>query len=241
MHSYLPLNNTYLKAKGLGTMNHVIINGYFISLPPIGTGLYGTTYKAYDMKNPRDVAIKTTSNLSRAQREVEVMKGYEICKYLPALYDYFTYGETAYTVMEYIKGKRFGLDFSTRSETKYEETYSLTVVLNILEALQKLHDSGWVHMDTKPGNIIAWENNPEQITLIDFNTSREIRKNLIQIDIRNAAKMFFFLTTGFVPRCPENASFKNKKIRSAILKAFSKDKYGYSSAKDFYDSLVLCR
>ena len=54
----------------------------------------------------------------------------------------------------------------------------------ILEGLGFIHDSGWVHRDIHPGNILIANPNPEQITditvkIADFGLAREIRSKLL--------------------------------------------------------------
>ena len=53
----------------------------------------------------------------------------------------------------------------------------------ILKGLDFIHDSGWVHRDIHPGNILIANPNPEQITditvkIADFGLAREIRSRL---------------------------------------------------------------
>ena len=53
----------------------------------------------------------------------------------------------------------------------------------ILKGLDFIHDSGWVHRDIHPGNILIANPNPEQITditvkIADFGLAREIRSKL---------------------------------------------------------------
>lgn len=214
-------------------MNH--IDKYILSPLPVGSGLYATVYKAYDVENSRIVAIKNTTNIKRACREVEVMKAYGSHKYLPTLYDFFLYKDAAYIVMEYINGKSLGIDFRTKSKTQLNEKQSLSIVLKMLKALQTLHDSGYAHMDTKPGNVII---STEAIKVIDFNTSKPVTKKLVQVDIRNAAKMFVFLTNGFIPRPIEKANFADNRIRSVIFESVSPlRRHGYHTAMEFYSAL----
>lgn len=76
-------------------------------MKPIGKGLYGTIYLAYDQVNNREVAIKEFISLEQGRHEAYVMKKYGVSKHLPTFYESFSNRGKAYIVMEYIKGETF--------------------------------------------------------------------------------------------------------------------------------------
>jgi len=81
-----------------------------------------------------------------------------------------------YLVLEFIEGER--LD-EWGNESSIEESELVGIVLQIAEALIATHDSGLLHLDVKPQNVIVGENG--DAALIDFGLSQN---NADQIDNR---------------------------------------------------------
>jgi serine/threonine protein kinase len=215
-------------------VKQTIMNKYEIDTNPIGKGYYGTVYRGYDLAYERAVAVKITSNIKRACREVEVMKRCGESKYLPVLYDFIVDKNKACIVMELIKGKELE-DINSRGKLTNE--YSIKILISILKGLHSLHQRGYSHRDTKPKNILMINNNPQKIKIIDFNVSGRIKsKEAIHQDLRSAAEVFLYLINGTAPGKKEKSSFKSKKLKAVILKALNKQDT-YNSASEFIDAL----
>ncbi|MDR5659249.1 protein kinase [Serpentinicella sp. ANB-PHB4] len=223
-------------------MKEIRVKNYTIKLAPIGQGAYSRVYKGYDHINKKSVAIKIMTDPLKAAKEAKVMRAYQESDYLPHYYNFFIEKNRAYLVMEHINGRVLGGDYYYRGK-KHDQKFSLEVVINTLRGLQQLHNSGYVHWDVKPKNTMIIAGSPKKIKIIDFNSTRLINeKNSIQKDIGHVAMMYIYLTNGIVPESPEQAVFRNKEIKSVILRALNKEKEAqYPSAKEFMQALLGCK
>ncbi|SES72782.1 serine/threonine protein kinase [Natronincola peptidivorans] len=220
-------------------MKYFKLDKYRVTTKPIGKGCHGTVYRGYDTVKKKTVAIKVTSRLNSAYREVKVMKKYGQSKYLPVLYDFYIKNNKAYIVMEYIRGKKLGGHFNGHGKI-YEDKDSIEILIQILKGLHQLHKSEYYHWDTKPENIMMINNKKIRIKIIDFNMAGTIKdKESIQKDIWHAAMMYIYLMHGTVPEEIEKVKFKDPKLKSVILKTFNKNNEDrFHSAKEFIDALA---
>ncbi|MGF7185881.1 serine/threonine protein kinase [Desulfitispora alkaliphila] len=134
----------------------------------LGRGVQSQVYKGYDLINKRDVAIKKRVNIKGAQQEVKIMKKYGQHPYLPKLYDYFTYKNRAYIVMEHVDGKPLGRG---RKVEKKSEEDAVEITINVLKGLGHLHTHNILHVDTLPKNVMLLPGN--NVKIIDFGFSFE--------------------------------------------------------------------
>lgn len=163
----------------------------------LGEGGFGITYIGYDINLDAQVAIKEffPSNFASRekagpnviphegdaedffikQRDRFLGEAKRLAKFrntpaVVSVLDFFKDNGTAYLVMNYIDGMtlRRLLDYSDGRIT-VEET--LKIIEPIMLALKEIHDSGFIHRDISPDNImISNENN--RVYLIDFGTAR---------------------------------------------------------------------
>ncbi len=182
--SYLPVGS-FLREKYL--MGRVL-----------GEGGFGITYIGYDINLDAQVAIKeffprnyasrargTDTQVIPNEGEAEVFFYKQRDKFLdeakrlakfrntPAVVsvlDFFKDNGTAYLVMTYINGMtlRKLLDYSGGRITA-EET--LKIIQPVMLALKEIHDSGFIHRDISPDNIMISDLS-NRVYLIDFGTAR---------------------------------------------------------------------
>ncbi len=158
------------------------------SLPPsvgkyrvdgvLGRGAMGVVYRAYDAAIDRVVALKTirTDLLSsddaaqwreRFRREARAAAR---CLHpnIVTVFEYGEAGEIAFIAMEHVAGRQL-LDFLTGPRL-LDRKLALSVVTQMLLALDYAHARGIVHRDIKPANVLLLEDG--QVKVADFGVAR---------------------------------------------------------------------
>jgi len=124
----------------------------------LGRGGAGVVYLAHDTKLDRSVAIKSLppevkdnpKALSRFTREARVLASLNHPN-IATIHEVLERAEgLSYLVLEYIPGQTLA-ERITKGPLKLEET--LTIALQIAEALAAAHEHDVIHRDLKPGNI----------------------------------------------------------------------------------------
>ncbi|WP_066322161.1 serine/threonine protein kinase [Anoxybacteroides amylolyticum] len=135
---------------------------------PLGNGANGAVYLAESKKGL--VAIKVSDNSTTITSEVNVLKRFSKVQGAalgPSLldmddwYDQKINRTIPFYVMEYIKGE----DFFSFIRKRGKE-WLVILVLQLLSALEQLHEEGWVFGDLKPENVLV-AGNPPTIRLLD--------------------------------------------------------------------------
>lgn len=163
----------------------------------LGAGGFGITYKAWDNTLQTEVCIKeyypvgianrtvTASQVSvytnadeasykrgmqRFLREARGLAKLGSVKNIVNVHDYFEENNTAYMVMEYLKGKTLKC-FVRENGGKVDEDVAIHVACSVLEALQHVHAVGIIHRDISPDNIYICDN--MEVKLIDFGALKQ--------------------------------------------------------------------
>ena len=153
----------------------------------IGKGAMGVVYKGYDPVLERHVALKAVRkelvDPDLAEQIIARFKNEALAASRlthPAIVGIYDYGENkqlAYIAMEFVQGR--GLrDFLARQE-RFGLRDVMTIMSQLLDALDYAHDHGVVHRDVKPANIIMTANG--SLKLADFGIARIDRSNLTQL------------------------------------------------------------
>ena len=180
----------------------------------LGHGGFGVTYQGSDIPMQLPVAIKEFFPLGCARRGLNLMPGRKIpsqeyveqrvrfleeARVLARLnhtgivrvHTAFEENNTAYMVMEYVRGKTLEALINERGRLNEEEV--LGYVHKLAEALEVMHgqgEEGILHRDIKPANIMV---TPEgRVVLIDFGTARQFAANV-------SRAMSQTLTPGYAP------------------------------------------
>ncbi|MEZ6039887.1 MAG: SUMF1/EgtB/PvdO family nonheme iron enzyme [Planctomycetaceae bacterium] len=151
--------------------------GRYDLLRPLGQGAMGQVYLALDttldrrvaLKMPKPAVAKEADFLTRFTREAKSAAGLNhnnICR----VYDAGEIGGTAYITMDFIEG--VPLDELIQASTVLSLDTTLEMVRVIADAVQHAHESGVIHRDLKPGNIIIDERQRPIVT--DFGLARRI-------------------------------------------------------------------
>ena len=177
----------------------VLENRYLIGRS-LGYGSFGITYIAWDGKLERKVAIKEFLPSQFATRQVrqqplEITNEEKYQRQFAAgkkkfleegrklsqtngiegvvhMYDCFEANNTAYIVMEYLRGETLADLLKRRGTLTEAEAKDLAVPL--LQALQEVHARGIIHRDIAPDNIFLArdDENNLSVKLIDFGAAR---------------------------------------------------------------------
>ena len=158
--------------------------GRYDIISELGKGAMGVVYKAYDPVIDRLVAIKTINKqmvdvdeadaLSRLRREAQ-SAGRLSHPNIVGIYDYGENDRFAYIAMEFIDGKPLN---SLMSEEPMQPARALSVMRQLLAALDYSHDKKVVHRDIKPANMLVMEDGLVKIT--DFGIARIESSTLTQ-------------------------------------------------------------
>jgi uncharacterized protein with WD repeat len=105
------------------------------------------------------------------------------------VYDFFEENNTAYMVMEYLRGKSLAKLVEERGGALGEQE-AVGYILKVCEALDVVHKAGYLHRDIKPENIIVCGDG--RVVLIDFGAARAFMAG-------KTGRMTVILTPGFAP------------------------------------------
>jgi len=160
----------------------------------LGAGGFGITYRARELRLERDVAIKEflprelamrgdngasvepisahdfstfEYGLGRFEDEAKTLTKFRHPNIVPVLRS-FDANNTAYLVMEYVEGASL-FDILQGGKTLSEPQIQ-AILAPMLDGLETVHKTGYLHRDIKPGNIyIRADGSP---VLIDFGAAR---------------------------------------------------------------------
>ncbi|MBW8830458.1 MAG: serine/threonine protein kinase [Burkholderiales bacterium] len=196
----------------------------------IGKGAMGVVYRGYDPVIKRHVAIKTirkeliddedmTETLSgRFRREAQAAGTLNH----PGIVSVYEYGEDtqhAFIAMEFVEGNSLR-EFLTQGAA-FNEHDSVSIMVQVLDALEFAHSHAIWHRDIKPANILVMSNG--RVKLTDFGIARietadRTTTNLImgtpgfiapemylggqidhRVDIFASGVLFYYLLSGKAP------------------------------------------
>ena len=207
--SYMPVGTT-LQAGKYRIVSH------------LASGGFGNTYKAKNLFFDEIVAIKEfymkgvthrdaeTQNVSVSNSDNEPMfieqkekflkearRIYKLsklgCKNIVDVKDFFEENGTAYYVMGYIEGQ--SLSKKTKEampEHRLPQREVYEYLMQVLSALEVVHDKNLFHLDLKPGNVMV--DNEGKAMLIDFGASKQTNP-----DGGEATRTALCYTPGYAP------------------------------------------
>jgi serine/threonine protein kinase/tetratricopeptide (TPR) repeat protein len=155
------------------------LNGFKI-LSVIGAGGMGKVYRAEQTKLQRTACIKTL--LPELANDPDIAQRFEREGVATALIRHnnivniYDFGRTddgiLYIAMEYVEGRT--LRTILRTEAPVPSRRAITLVQQILSALDEAHASGVVHRDLKPANVLVTRHRDggELVKVVDFGIAK---------------------------------------------------------------------
>jgi len=148
--------------------------GRFAVLRTLGEGGMGVVYSAYDEELDRRVALKllrpgrdnSPRNQARMQREARAMAKLSHPNVVQ-VYEVGRFEEQVFLAMEFVQGKTLGL-WLKAAPRGWQDV--LNVLVQAGRGLHAAHESGIIHGDFKPDNILI--DAEERVRVVDFGLSR---------------------------------------------------------------------
>ena len=158
----------------------VILQSRYRVLRQLGRGGMGAVYEAVDLRLGHSVAIKQTLTedetlWTQFEREARLMARLNHPA-LPRVSDYFTEGNRAFLVMQFVDGNDLA-EMLARQPGPLPERVVIAWADQLLDALIYLHSHDWqvVHRDIKPHNLKVAEGG--RIVLLDFGLAKSQGEN----------------------------------------------------------------
>jgi serine/threonine-protein kinase len=215
--------------------------GKYDVVKELGGGGMGTVYKAIDPGIGRTVAIKVIKGdfadnpelLSRFRSEARAV-GRLTHPNIVVLHELDSDHGNPYLVMEYLDGTPLDKVISQRRDLTL--IHKLEIIIEVLGALHFAHQSGIIHRDVKPANVMVLKDG--HVKLLDFGIARQENLNLTKSgqllgtmtyiapeqlneevadarsDVYSTGIMLFELLTFSLPfEAKDSASLFNKRLR----------------------------
>ena len=176
-----------------------ILQGRYVVGCMLGQGGFGITYIGYDWKLETTVCIKEffprgmaaripdrsgqvywgsskTAIPLKLQREAFVSEARKAVKVrslssLVNVWDVFYENETAYIIMEYIKGITVK-EYLMKKGTPMDIGECMALLVPVIRDLQKVHELGIVHRDISPDNLMIREDG--RVMLLDLGAAKDL-------------------------------------------------------------------
>lgn len=172
-----------------------VLQGRYIVGKVLGFGGFGVTYIGYDAELERVVAIKEflpsmfatrlsgdtqvsvfqgastkqyEAGMHRFVEEAQTLAGFNGIPGIVDIYDSFCGNNTAYIIMQFLKGTDVKHILGEKTRIDYEQARK--IILTICDTLAPVHEKGMVHRDISPDNIYITE--AGEIKLLDFGAAR---------------------------------------------------------------------
>jgi serine/threonine protein kinase/tetratricopeptide (TPR) repeat protein len=155
-----------------------VVAGRFVIGERLGKGGMGEVYRAEDLKLKRTVALKRLAPQLRAdpvyrrrfQQEAERVSRFSDA-HVAAVYDVLEEQGEMFFVMEYVEGQT--LRRRLRSAMTLEQFFG--IAKDCAQALIAAHDSGIIHCDIKPENIMLATNG--HVKILDFGVAKHLPRS----------------------------------------------------------------
>jgi eukaryotic-like serine/threonine-protein kinase len=171
----------------------------------LAAGGMGVVYRGVDLQRDRPVAVKFVHEafaslptlVKRFQREVAAMQRLSH-KNLVAIVDSGVAAGVPYLVMDYHEGQSLN-DLLDRGGGEWTPRRALTITRQILAGVGHAHESGVVHRDLKPDNMLVLAG--DEVKILDFGLAKMISEEGAGTQLTNTG--FALGTPGYMS--PEQA------------------------------------
>ena len=154
-----------------------LISGRYLIESLIGSGGMANVYKAYDNMLGRTVALKVLKAEHRGDMEVVRRFEREARAVLTLSHENIVRsyavgedGDISYIVLEYVEGST--LKELIKSDGPISPKVAVSITAQVLDALAHAHESGIIHRDVKPQNVIITPRGKAKLT--DFGIARDV-------------------------------------------------------------------
>ena len=134
--------------------------GRYKILKEIGHGGQGIVYQAHDPVLDRQVALKVLQSDSGEDKQITDLFLHEARvaarlsdAHIIPIYDFGVEKQSPYITMQLVDGP--SLDRLLEKRDPLPLAYALTVLIQAADGLAFAHDTGVIHLDVKPGNILV--------------------------------------------------------------------------------------
>jgi serine/threonine protein kinase len=155
-----------------------LIDGRYRISCYVGCGGMGSVYKARHLQLDRDVAIKflyeqycvDVASVRRFQREARIVSGLKH-ENIVTVHSFGAFQGRVYLAMEYLEGKSLRQLIETEGPMPLDK--AMPLLLQICDAMSHAHESGVLHRDLKPDNVMIVEGaGCKTAKVVDFGLAR---------------------------------------------------------------------
>lgn len=144
--------------------------GHYTLFRKVGEGGAGIVYEGVDQRRSRRVAVKVLrwgkpQALYRFKREFRMLTGIAH-RNLVSLYELVARGERWFYSMEYVDGVSFVRAHRTTDGSEADWEHLRESLRQIAVGLSVIHESGKLHRDVKPSNVLVTEEG--RVVILDF-------------------------------------------------------------------------
>jgi len=148
--------------------------GKYDIIEKIGSGGFGTVYKAWDPVIKRHVAVKTCEVgnkdiRNRFFREAQLAGGLQHPN-ITLVYEFGFEGDVPFLVQEFLSGE--DLDRMIKAGAALTLQDKLKIMLGIAFGLEYAHKAGVMHRDIKPANVRVLDN--QSVKIMDFGIAKSV-------------------------------------------------------------------
>ena len=202
----------FTRVDGILSPGACLASGEYRIEQPLGQGGFGITYQGIDTRLNRAVAVKEffpegcwrsgstvvsagrwNSNTYSNAKQKFLLEGQTLGQFnhpgIVQVFYYFEENNTAYMVMEYLKGKTL-TELLKQHRGRLSEAQALEHITKAGVALKILHQAQFLHRDIKPDNIMLADDG--RVVLIDFGAARDFTAS-------STARYTTMLTPGYAP------------------------------------------
>lgn len=166
-----------------------IINNKYKLINKIGSGSFGSIYKAQNVRTNEYVAIKVEPiihNLNLLKNETKIYQYLNGSNYIPNVKWYGKDTNNYYMVIDFLGGSLKDL------MNKYKTLpliLTLKIGIKILNIIRTIHEKKLIHRDIKPDNFLFGLDDINNIYLIDFGFCKSYMNNGEHIKIKQISNM----------------------------------------------------
>lgn len=195
-------------------MTAKVLDGRYKLIKALGSGGFGRTYIARDMRRPGSPSCvvkhlqpaSTDPGFVREARrlfntEAETLEKLGNHDQIPQLLAYFEEDQQFYLVQEFIEGRSLQDEIQIKGsgrEQRLSETEVIAMLRDVLNILDFVHSEGVIHRDLKPDNIIRRAKDGK-LVLIDFGAVKAMQEVNTQLEGGESRFTVTIGTPGYMP------------------------------------------